>query len=136
MVATDVDDVLRDVISNNASRGDGGTLADSYTIEDDCVGANPYVVFYDNGAALLWPGAAPPAGRISTACAGVYADIRANDDVVSDAYFANIVDETVTRDQNVASDVDVVAIVTVEGCLHCGVFPSAPAMCDWRSLGG
>ncbi len=119
---------------DNTSGSDGRALADPNTIQDDRVGAYPYIVFNHDRTALLRAGIPTPTARIGAAGACINADVGADNDIVANAHLASIVDETVARDQDVAAQVDVVAVIAVERRLYCRVVTNAARVSDRRGL--
>ena len=119
---------------DNASGGDGRALTNPNTIQDNRVGADPYIVFDHDRTALLRAGIPTPAARIGAAGARVNADVGADDDIVANAHFASIVDEAVARDEDVAAQVDIVAVIAVERRLYCRVVANAARVGDRSGL--
>lgn len=64
----------------------------------------------------------------------VDADIRANNAVVSNLNFADIVDGTVSPNDNMVPDGDVVTVITVKGSLHGHMSSNTPNICHGRCL--
>ena len=121
--------------SNNAPRANGTPLANPHSRQDNHICRNPHIVLNHNRLAVLRALVAVAHPWAGAARARVDAHIGADNHVIPDAHLADIIDQTVPPNRDIAPDADVVPVVAVEGRLDGGVVADAACVGDGRDQG-
>lgn len=104
-------------LNHDRTGANGDAFANADSRQDDNVGTDPNIILNDDGFAILGAPVTQAAAIVGRCGARVNAHVGADQDIVTDANLAHVVDETIASDGDIASDPDVVAIIAVEWSL-------------------
>lgn len=123
-------------LGNNRSGSYGASLANGPARQDDGTATNPAILLYDNRSAKLRALSSLTFLRVNGKGGSEDADVGTEDTVVSDLDLADIVDGTISSNDDVVADRNVIAIITHKGGFNGNMATDPSNICNRRRLSG